>query len=258
MVTGQRVNRADPLIRRINAYLWNMLAKILFGIGVNDVDCGMKVIKKDVLNKLNVKYGYATVCQELHFKTQDAGFRTDQVPVTHKPRIIGTQTGANPWVIVNSLLQLFQMRLELWIEKYWQGDLLETFKALPRLVRFGVVGLIGFIIQLLSLSFLVEIFQINPLLANIPAFTIATSINFYLSIKLTWYDRMESLGLVETVAKFFLLGVTNEAFFALFSYQVTYQPALILAVFAAALINFLIYNKFIFSSKTSEVSSVDA
>jgi len=59
LVTGQRVNRADPLIRRINAYLWNMLAKILFGIGVNDVDCGMKVIKKDVLNKLNVKYGFS-------------------------------------------------------------------------------------------------------------------------------------------------------------------------------------------------------
>lgn len=257
LVTGQRVDRADPLVRRINAFLWNMLAKLLFGIAVNDVDCGMKVIKKGVLNKLKVKYGYATVCQELHFKTQNAGFRTAQVPVTHKPRTIGTQTGAHPWVIVNSLLQLFQMRLELWVEKYWRGDPIETFKALPRLIRFGVVGSIGFIIQLFSLSFLVEFFQINPLLANIPAFAIATSVNFYLSIKLTWYDRMERLGLAETVAKFFLLGITNETFFALFSFQVTYQPALTLAVFASAIINLFVYNKFIFSSKASEVSSAD-
>jgi glycosyltransferase involved in cell wall biosynthesis len=258
LVTGKRVHRADPAIRKLNAYLWNILAKVLFQMKINDVDCGMKVIKREVLQKLHLKYNYATICQELHFKTQDMGYVTKQVPVIHKPRLVGVQTGANPFVILNSLVQLFQMRLEMWVDKYWKGDILSSLKSLPRIVRFGLVGAVCFFIQLGVLTLLVELYSISPLVANIPAFTVATGINFFLSWRITWNDRREGLSARNSLTRFFVLGVINEGFFAAFNATVSYKPALILAVLLTTGVNYLLYSKFVFPAKITAFKRADA
>jgi dTDP-4-amino-4,6-dideoxygalactose transaminase/glycosyltransferase involved in cell wall biosynthesis len=248
-VTGARVNRADPAIRKLNARLWNLLVWFLFGLKVSDVDCGMKVTRREVLERFKLSGNFATICPELLVKAKETGAKISEIPVTHKPRKFGTQTGANLKVILGSLVDLFKMRVNLWVERYWQGEIFATFQALPRWIRFGTIGSFCFFIQFIILVLVKESLGVHHLIANIPAFAIATTLNFYLSYHITWVDRKNGLNLAETLTRFFLLGLTNEAFYAIFTSKIHYQPGLFMAVLATFIINYFIYSKFVFSAK---------
>lgn len=112
VVIGYRINRQDSLLRKIFGWGWTLLANILLGIRVRDVDCAFKLVKKEVINKIpkleSTRGGM--ISPELLAKAKKAGFRIAEVGVRHFPRERGNQTGANPKVIVRSFIEL----LKLW------------------------------------------------------------------------------------------------------------------------------------------------
>lgn len=111
IVVGFRVNRKDHLMRIINGWGWTQISNILFGIGVKDVDCGFKLFKREVIEKiphLESTRG-AMINPETLAKAKKMGFKIAQVGVTHKPRTGGKQTGANLNVIVISFIDLLRL-----------------------------------------------------------------------------------------------------------------------------------------------------
>ncbi|MDD3532282.1 MAG: glycosyltransferase family 2 protein [Candidatus Shapirobacteria bacterium] len=113
LVIGYRQKRADTLIRLINAKLFNLLIRLLFGLKVADIDCAFKLLKKEVVDGLELKSDGALISSELLIKAQKAGFRITQVPVSHYPRKIGSPTGANPRVIFKAFYDIFTLWQEL-------------------------------------------------------------------------------------------------------------------------------------------------
>jgi glycosyltransferase involved in cell wall biosynthesis len=109
LVLGFRKNRRDPWHRKLNAYLWGSLVKTLFGFKVKDVDCAFKLIKRRVIDKVQLSAGGAMVSTELLARANRAGFRFVQVGVTHYPRTAGTQTGASLKVILRAFGELFKL-----------------------------------------------------------------------------------------------------------------------------------------------------
>ncbi len=112
VVVGFRVNRQDSLMRIINGWGWTQISNLLFGLGVKDVDCGFKLFKKEVIEKiphLESTRG-AMINPETLAKAKKMGFIIAQVGVRHKPRFSGKSTGANVNVIVSSFIDL----LKLW------------------------------------------------------------------------------------------------------------------------------------------------
>jgi glycosyltransferase involved in cell wall biosynthesis len=109
LIIGFRKNRRDPLHRKLNAYLWGSLVKTLFGFKVKDVDCAFKLIKRRVIDKVQLSAGGAMVSTELLARSNRAGFRFVEVGVTHYPRVAGTQTGANLKVILRAFRELFKL-----------------------------------------------------------------------------------------------------------------------------------------------------
>jgi len=108
IVAGFRINRQDPLIRKIFGKGWTLLANILLGINIRDVDCGFKLIKKEVVKKippLESERG-GMISPELLGKARKAGFKIVEVGVHHYPRKEGKQTGANLRVIFKSFVDL--------------------------------------------------------------------------------------------------------------------------------------------------------
>ncbi|MBU0709043.1 glycosyltransferase family 2 protein [Patescibacteria group bacterium] len=100
IVIGYRARRADSLIRKINTRLFNIEMFLLFGLQTKDVDCGFKLLKKEVLDRIApLQSDGALIEAELLIKAQKIGFRIAQIPVTHFPREAGKQTGANLRVI---------------------------------------------------------------------------------------------------------------------------------------------------------------
>ena len=113
LVIGYRRKRADSFIRLLNAKLFNLLIKILFGLGVRDVDCAFKLIKKKVLDDIKLKSNGALLSSELLIKAKKKGYKTIEVPVGHYPRQVGSQTGANLKVIFKAFYDIAALWREL-------------------------------------------------------------------------------------------------------------------------------------------------
>ena len=113
LVIGYRKDRADTFIRTLNAKLFNLLIRILFGLRVRDIDCAFKLIKKSVLNSLELKSDGAMISAELLIKARKKGYKIIEVPVEHYPRQVGDSTGANPKVIFKAFYDIATLWKEL-------------------------------------------------------------------------------------------------------------------------------------------------
>jgi glycosyltransferase involved in cell wall biosynthesis len=109
LILGYRRDRRDPWHRKLNAYLWGSLVKMLFGFHVRDVDCAFKMIKRKVIDKIQLTAGGAMVSTELLARANRAGFRFVEVGVHHYPRTAGAQTGAKLSVILRAFKELFKL-----------------------------------------------------------------------------------------------------------------------------------------------------
>jgi hypothetical protein len=85
------------------------LVKLLFGFRAKDVDCAFKLVKRKVLDKVELTSTSAMVSTELLARSHKAGFRFAEVGVTHLPRQAGTQTGAKFSVILKAFKELFKL-----------------------------------------------------------------------------------------------------------------------------------------------------
>ena len=113
IVAGYRAPRRDPWIRRAIASFWGVLVRVLFDLPVRDIDCAFKVFRREVLDAIPIESIGAFVNTEILARARAAGFAIKQVPVSHRPRQSGRQTGAHPRVILRAIVELSQLYSEL-------------------------------------------------------------------------------------------------------------------------------------------------
>ena len=113
VVAGYRLNRRDPLIRRLMAYGWNALVRVLFYAPVRDIDCAFKLFDRRVLHEVHIESVGAMVNTELMVKLGRRGASVVEVGVHHRPRRAGKARGAHPGVIALALRELLRMRRRL-------------------------------------------------------------------------------------------------------------------------------------------------
>ncbi|HWK80241.1 MAG TPA: glycosyltransferase family 2 protein, partial [Thermomicrobiales bacterium] len=103
VVAGFRQERSDPLNRRINAEIFNVVVRILFGVHLRDLDCAFKIFRGDMLRSLDLTTSGALINAEMQAKLRRSGATIEQVGVGHYPRIAGEATGGNPKVILHAM-----------------------------------------------------------------------------------------------------------------------------------------------------------
>lgn len=113
VVVGERVHRADPLMRRINGKAWTILVRLMFGLRISDMDCGFKLFRRDLLQDMELHAHGAMITTELMARLAGRNARICEVPVKHLPRLAGEQTGANLRVIMRAFKELFGLYREL-------------------------------------------------------------------------------------------------------------------------------------------------
>jgi len=89
VVNGYKISRSDPLHRIIIGRVYHHTVKILFGLGVRDVDCDFRLIRRTVFDKITLHHNTGVICLELMKKLTDAGCRIEEVPVHHYHRAFG-------------------------------------------------------------------------------------------------------------------------------------------------------------------------
>jgi glycosyltransferase involved in cell wall biosynthesis len=118
LIAGYRAPRRDPFLRVLYGKGWSMLCTLVFGYTVRDVDCGFKLLRREIVQKLAPQIGSrgATFSIEWLVRAKRAGYRFAELPVSHRPRVAGSQTGANIRVITRAFRELARLRLQLWRE----------------------------------------------------------------------------------------------------------------------------------------------
>ncbi len=113
IVCGWRADRQDSAIRKLFASGWNTVVRILFGRLCRDIDCGFKLLRREVIESVPLRSMGAMIDTELLAGARARGFKIVEVPVTHLPRIGGRATGADPRVILRAFRDLLRFRLRL-------------------------------------------------------------------------------------------------------------------------------------------------
>jgi glycosyltransferase involved in cell wall biosynthesis len=118
LIAGYRAPRRDPFMRVVYGKGWSALCTLLFGYTVRDVDCGFKLLRCEIIHNLGPQIASrgATFSIEWLVRAKRAGYRFAELPVTHRPRVAGSQTGANINVITRAFRELWRVRMQLWRE----------------------------------------------------------------------------------------------------------------------------------------------
>ncbi len=110
VVSCYRLDRKDPLIRKINAFAWTTLVNALFRINLRDIDCAFKIYPKTFIDSIEIQSTGALIDTEMLAKARNHGLSIGQAGVHHYPRTAGEQSGANLAVILRAFKELFRLR----------------------------------------------------------------------------------------------------------------------------------------------------
>lgn len=117
IVAGIRREREDELSREIVSKTFNFLVRNIFDVGYRDIDCGIKVIRREVLDDVVLKTD-RTVDAELLVKADRENYAVKQLKVSHRPReegdseakgLVGVRTG----LILTTLKEIMEIREDL-------------------------------------------------------------------------------------------------------------------------------------------------
>ncbi|NQY92121.1 MAG: glycosyltransferase family 2 protein [Deltaproteobacteria bacterium] len=111
LVLGFRLARRDPVHRRAAGWIYSRLvAPLLFGLRVRDVNCGYKLFSRAAIDGLEPGADGALVYAELLARALKRGASLTEIGVEHLPRGSGTSTGLKPSVVFRALRELSRVR----------------------------------------------------------------------------------------------------------------------------------------------------
>ena len=111
LVNGYKLERNDPWHRICIGSAYNAFARTLFGIRLRDVDCDFRLIRRELLEELNLRSTSGTICVELVRGLELTGCGVIEVGVHHYPRL----HGRSQFFRVKSLAATFTQLVRLWL-----------------------------------------------------------------------------------------------------------------------------------------------
>ncbi len=115
LVGGYRLGREDAAFRSVIALVFKVCLRGLYGLNVRDVDCAMKLMRREVLESFVIENRSAVMNAELYIKAKARGWRITQVGVPHHARVAGVRSGARPRAIARAIKELLLFRVRLWV-----------------------------------------------------------------------------------------------------------------------------------------------
>lgn len=112
-VNGIKMSRQDPTSRIVLGNLYSFIARWSFWIPTYDVDCDFRLIRKSILDKINLKSNSGSICIELVKKAQIAGAKFRQVSVHHFERQWGESQFFKPTKLLFTSYELTLLWLNL-------------------------------------------------------------------------------------------------------------------------------------------------
>jgi glycosyltransferase involved in cell wall biosynthesis len=113
VVAGWRTHRTDPFSRRVAGAAWNRLMRALFALPMHDVDCAFKLIRGDVLHRIELHAGGPVIAAELLVRCRAEGASVAEYPLGHRPLELGPQPRIRVGATVRALGETARRQAEL-------------------------------------------------------------------------------------------------------------------------------------------------
>jgi glycosyltransferase involved in cell wall biosynthesis len=117
-VVGYRMDRQDPFHRKIFAFCWGTLIRILFGFGYRDLDCAFKLFKRKYFEGVELKATGAVISVEFFSILKRNTAKVKQIGVHHYPRTAGHHSVGSSRVVLRAFTYLFLLLNEIRIHCY--------------------------------------------------------------------------------------------------------------------------------------------
>ena len=110
LAAGWREERRDARAREVVSWVFNTLVAVLYRLPYRDVDCALKLMRREVLDSLTLEARSALINAELYWKVQETGGTFLQVGVPHHPRRMGRRSGGRLIPILRATKELIEIR----------------------------------------------------------------------------------------------------------------------------------------------------
>jgi glycosyltransferase involved in cell wall biosynthesis len=109
LVNGFKLERNDPRHRIWIGTVYNAFARTLFHIRIRDIDCDFRLIRRSLLEAIDLWSTSGTVCVELVRKLELTPYRVVEVGIHHYPRMHGRSQFFRLRSLLTTLYQLIRL-----------------------------------------------------------------------------------------------------------------------------------------------------
>ena len=129
LVNGYKLERNDPQHRIWIGNAYNNFARFLFRVRLRDIDCDYRLIRRSLLQEIQLTSTSGTICVELVRKLELMPYRVEEVGVHHYSRL----HGRSQFFRVRSLARTFSQLVRLWVQVGWQDSTRRVHRTWSRL-----------------------------------------------------------------------------------------------------------------------------
>ena len=110
LIAGYRFDRTtEGLKRSLYSSVYNQMIRLLFGISHRDINFSFKLMRREVLEAVELKSEGSLIDAELVVKARNLGFQIQQLGLDYFPRLRGDSTLSSPAVVMKILRELVRL-----------------------------------------------------------------------------------------------------------------------------------------------------
>jgi hopanoid biosynthesis associated protein HpnK len=106
LLIGYRLGRAEGLRRTIMSWVYNRLIRVVFGLRVRDVNFAFKLIRRDLLSRLDLRSEGSFIDAEILLEARRARCRLVEVGLEYHVRQAGVSSLSSPAVVLRILREM--------------------------------------------------------------------------------------------------------------------------------------------------------
>jgi glycosyltransferase involved in cell wall biosynthesis len=122
VVQGWKIERHDPLHRKVIGRVYHHFVRYWFGLHLRDVDCDFRLFRRHVLESFPLESTSGCITVEMMTRIEQGGFRVYQVPVHHYHRAYGQSQFFNVSRVARTLWELGRLWVHLRVLPRRQGS----------------------------------------------------------------------------------------------------------------------------------------